>query len=759
MTGALRPGRDVLVDAAFVLALAVLALLPLRSSYAGGYFLVAGALGAAAGILLVLLVNHLPGGARLPAPLVPLVLAAGYFALGGAVALGDDPAGSRWPAPAAWGELSRLATRGWAQLLTTLPPVDGRGPLVALPFLLGLAAAGSAFTLAPRWPAAGAPAPVLAAELAAAVALGTADPGSRLAVGLPVALGGLVWVALRARRRVVHTGSARLARLGSAVVLLLVAGTVVAAAAPVLPGTGTAHRRVLRSTVTPPLNLSDFASPLVGFRKFRPAAKQLADRTLFHVSGLPAGTPVRIATLDDYDRTVWSVRNDPAGPATGAALDTFQRIGASVRVAGGGRPATMTVRIDPAYAAAPDTSGWLPAAGRLTAVHFAGADRHVQTGSLRYNLATGTAVVPHRLRAGDRYTARVLLRSPALPAAARPGGRVRVDPAALAFVQPWVVRWTADVDGPAWAKVRAVAAHLKQGAYSDGGPGETQFTPGHSAGRLTAFLGGRQLVGDDEQYAATFAVMANLLGFPARVVVGAVPEPDGTVRGRDVHAWVEVQLAGAGWVAVPTSAFTPPTTRHPQRQPLEQFEDSDAAVVPPPNAVRPPSSLDQLAQSGSSSSRRAPKPPAAGHGWRLPGWVSGALNYGGPPLGLVLAAVALVLAIKAARRRRRRRAGTPGGRVAAGWRELLDQGRDLGLPVTARLTRREQAELLAAPGVRPLAERADAVLFGSVPADTDVPEDFWVDVQRARRDLLLGVGRWQRLRARVSLRSFRPLDL
>jgi len=66
--------------------------------------------------------------------------------------------------------------------------------------------------------------------------------------------------------------------------------------------------------------------------------------------------------------------------------------------------------------------------------------------------------------------------------------------------------------------------------YSDGAGDEAQYLPGHSIGRLTTFLTGIQLVGDDEQYAAIFALMTNFLGVPARVVLA--PSPSRVVSSR-----------------------------------------------------------------------------------------------------------------------------------------------------------------------------------------------------------------------------------
>lgn len=74
----------------------------------------------------------------------------------------------------------------------------------------------------------------------------------------------------------------------------------------------------------------------------------------------------------------------------------------------------------------------------------------------------------------------------------------------------------------------------------------------NSARAIEAFLEARR--GFCQQFAGTFAVMARLLGLPARVAVGFTPgerADDGTFRvfGRHAHAWPEVWFSGLGWVA------------------------------------------------------------------------------------------------------------------------------------------------------------------------------------------------------------------
>lgn len=67
-----------------------------------------------------------------------------------------------------------------------------------------------------------------------------------------------------------------------------------------------------------------------------------------------------------------------------------------------------------------------------------------------------------------------------------------------------------------------------------------------------------------EHFSSAFAVLMRAAGVPARIVTGYLggdPNPmDGilTVRQSDAHAWVEVYLAGRGWVRVdPTAAAVP----------------------------------------------------------------------------------------------------------------------------------------------------------------------------------------------------------
>ena len=83
-------------------------------------------------------------------------------------------------------------------------------------------------------------------------------------------------------------------------------------------------------------------------------------------------------------------------------------------------------------------------------------------------------------------------------------------------------------------RVFAIADHLRiEGKYSDGvAAAEKIYHPGHNVQRLPAeFVNGPIMVGNDEQYAAVMALLANRIGVPARVVLGAVVPEGGRGQG------------------------------------------------------------------------------------------------------------------------------------------------------------------------------------------------------------------------------------
>jgi len=742
----LAPTRVDLVDAGFLAAMCVLALVGFRTTYDGWTFLLIGV----AGLLLGILVGHLANALRQPMITVAVLTVAVFFLLGGTVVLRQLPTASTLRG------LADVGVNGWKQLLTTLPPVDGSGPLLAIPYILGLLCGSGGFTLARRVSRSAAPVFGPAAVLAAVILLGTGQPAAQLLQGVVFGCLALCWSAVRGARvrLAARNGSGRVARLVTGATLLAVASATAAIAGPLVAG---GHdRMVLRSYIAPPVDLGEYPSPLVGFRKYTKDANQLWDQTLFTVSGLPQGSAIRIATLDDYTGSVWAATNGARtdGARTeGVQHNSFQRVGSRIYQSGNGQEVTLHVTIGPAYAASDDINAWLPTAGRMTGIEFAGDRGPRNVNGFRYNLGTSSGVVRDRLGAGDAYTVRTVLdTAAAIPEDAQPFGRPWLSESASSFVGSRAAKWAGDVVGTG-ARLRAVAAYLRDnGAYSSGGPGETEYLPGHSLGRLTAFLNAKRPVGDDEQYAAAFALIANNLGMPARVVLGAVPAADGTVRGQDVHPWVEIHLADGSWAPIPHTEFMPDTSKKPDQQPPQQVENTAAAVVPPPNTVRSPDSLTDSSQVDGSGQPSVAPPPRR---WQLPGWAVAALTWGGPPLLVVLLVASTLVGLKARRRRNRRTRGTPVNRFAAGWREIVDHARDLGAVVPPGQTRREEAVTLAALPVGHLAAAADATVFGPGDPPPQAAAEYWVAVDSARRQLSRGVGRWRRLRAAVSVRSLR----
>lgn len=759
--------RGLGLDCAFTAVLGVGVLAGLHTTYGGWWFLAVGLIGLALGLCLCLLANAL----RLPVLSLAAATAVMYFLVGPALLDRPDAIGGALPSGPALSVLARAGILSWKQLLTTAPPVAAAGVLLTVPLVLGLVAGAAGLAAARRIDAAAAPLAVPVVLLGTVIALGTRQPGQWTLTGVFVAAACLVWAALRADRLrpgtigraanpnagAAKSGAAGPPRGSGAVRKATAAGVVLVLAtgggllvSPLLPGGDGDGRSVLRDTIVPPLNLNAYPSPLVGFRKYTKDANQLYNQTLFTVTGLPAGTPVRIATLNDYDGSVWGATN-------GQGSDGFQRVGSTIDPDGSTAPApagpaaTATITIGAAYADANDTNAWLPTAGTPTGVTFDGTAAATLAGQFRYNPSTDTGLVLDRLRAGDEITLQTVLTPTAPGPNAQPYGPPELTDGFQAEFASRAATWAKGATGID-AQLAAVETYLRQnGAYTDGGKGQSQYLPGHSIGRLTQFLNGPQPVGDDEQYAAAFALIANSLGMPARVVLGAIPESDGTVKGQDVHAWVEIHTADGAWDTIPTDKFTPDPSKVPDQQPPQPIENAGAAVVPPPNAVHPPGNTEKTGATAATA-----QPPKNPNPNALPSWIGPLLRIIGwvlSPVALVLLIVGLIQGLKARRRRHRRTRGSTANRFAAGWRDLVDHARDLGTAVPWDTTRQQQTEALSDYKLGPIAQNVDQIVYGPGDPTPEQAAAFWRQVDQARTAMSRAHSRKRRLLATVNIRT------
>lgn len=754
---ALLPDLPAWVDLGFALALSTVALTAFGSSFTGSAYLVVGVLGT----VLAVLVTHLTRAAGWPfvsAVVICLVL---FLLLGGPLCLRSLGDGLLLPGPSTLAEVVDQAVFGWKDLLTTLPPVDGDGPLLVLPWLCGMLAGLVGLGLAQvqvRRPWLSALLPVLGTTLvlSGAIVLGVRHPQSLLLQGTLFAGLALGWLAVRARRAsaAVQGGSRSWVRGAGAVAMLAVAAAVAVPASGWL--TDDRDRAVARDWVEPPFDIGRYPSPLAGFRKYvdpqgRPSRANVHDKALFDVDGVPAGTRVRIATMDRYDGMVWGATDDAL---PGPADDSFQRVSSTIDNPVDGEPVDVTITLDEGY-----DGVWLPTVGALTSMRFDTADARSKAEVFRYNLATSTGVVPTGLQAGDRYTFTAVLPDDELSDETVASADPTYLPQSAAFIQGPTEKWTEKAGTDPMARVLAAAEHLRsEGKYSDG-IGRTQriYVAGHSVWRLSdEFVNAPQIVGNDEQYAATMALIANDIGVPARVVLGAEVPEGGQVTGEDVHAWVELRAADGSWRTLPTERFmslTPPADQVP-----ETNTPMSGTVIPPPNPIPPPSDAGEQSDADLKERKSARKKADEEEGLiaGLPGWVGAVLTYVGLPILVVALLLGAVLGLKALRRRRRRTAEVVSARFVGAWRELVDHARDLGqvVPLGPTVTRREQSAGIVSGGAGQLARRADGFVFGPGVPEASAATAYWEQVDAERRAMSQEVGRWQRWRAAISLRSF-----
>lgn len=181
---------------------------------------------------------------------------------------------------------------------------------------------------------------------------------------------------------------------------------------------------------------------------------------------------------------------------------------------------------------------------------------------------------------------------------------------------------------------------------------------------LLAFLDDR--VGYCEQFAASMAIMARVLGIPSRVAVGFL-NPERATNGswefsaHDLHAWPELYFPGSGWVR-----FEPtPQDRAGSVPDYTTAEFAPVTESPTPSASRSTELLPERGETPTADAGTADE-----EGSSIP-WVPVLAGL----LGLVVLGALLMSPrlVRTARRRQRL-----GGDIEDLWRELQDVTRDLG---------------------------------------------------------------------------------
>ena len=696
---------------------------------------------------------------------------------------------------------------GWKDLLTLDLPLGSYQTTLAPALLVFLAVPTIALSIAWRggrlWPLA---VVVTLAPTVFGVAFGSTAAMPPLVLGpiavsrealvgtaaLVAALAAIVWRTLADRRSAlaaattasgVRVGGRRpvrgwAGRIATATGMVAVAALAAAVAAPwALAGSS---RDVLRAGTAPRLELASELSPLGQYRAA--FTDDRVDRPAFRVDA-PAGVErVRLAVLPFYDGRVARVV-DPAAAADPRA--SFTRVPSALAEPAGSASVTAHVRIEDYDAV------WLPTVGQTTSIDFEGGDAADLDDGFFYNAETsaGVELADPGLTSGTGYRLDAAIADdvPPLgslaPARSGPSFDEEIVPESLG-------RWVdehADGDGGAALdglierlRARGFLSHAL--AVDPASPprwtqelGDYAFQPsraGHSTDRIGQLftdllaredeVGGDDdaalvaAVGDDEQFATAAMMIADRLGFDARIVVGMRLTSaddtlsactDGACTEGDLSAWLEVRGLDSPWIAVDVTpqhaAFPAPETQQRQDPRIPTDVRQERADTVQPADANP-------SDGGRSPDEQSDDTQDLGALWaavRIAG-------VSGLALLVLFGPFVLIVLVKLVRRRGRRANEDPVARFTGGWQEYVDAAVDHGLPGPGTRTRRELVDVYGGtPDAVELATLADRSVFDVAPPDEADGDRFWRIVEAERAHLDAGRGFWARLRARVSLRS------
>lgn len=585
--------------------------------------------------------------------------------------------------------------------VSTLPPVEASGSLMLLPYAIGFAAAAPAAWLALATTRPLAPAVSVIVALGATIPVAVLVPDYYIARGALLSIILLAWVAGRARRAESLVVARRSGLLTSAAAVAVVA--IVSGLTSLLVPDDDQTERTRLDPAGETQVLSDAADSIV--------PSGAARTQLFRVTGASDGARLRFGTLDLYDGEAWvpAEESPGAGPA-----GTFRRLGREVEALRDGPETEVRVRISPGY-----VSDWLPLLGDLTGLELDYRDGRTQLDEVRYNQATGSAVVVGGVDPRDDYTFTAVLppdtfgdddTMTATDDQRQPAG---------AFLDQFLVPFDRTELKPL-QRVLLLARYLRQN-------GEVRVTGGSSQKPVDLglrLLGADRIAATPFQYSAVTALGASRLGVPARVVVGAAPGRRGIVTQGDVTSWVELQFANGTWRTLEPQRYT---GVHPYAE--EESEDDRLGA---PGWVKKELELDEDEIKIPKGADIELSPDAVieeeSNPWEVVGLAALGLT------GAAVVAMLVVPGVKVLRRARRRRTSSWSGIYVNGWQEVLDTALDVGAPVPEGWSRLAQAGRLRTG--RDLARRADAAVFAPVALPAGEGRAFWDACQQLRGELL-----------------------
>ncbi len=424
----------------------------------------------------------------------------------------------------------------------------------------------------------------------------------------------------------------------------------------------------------------------------------------------PTPEYLRLVTLDVYDGTVWRTADRPVPEEQRVDSGMPSPPGLSTTVQA--TPVQYEVEVTEAL-----ESPWLPLPYPAQAVTTA-------SGDWRYDAETLDVVSTDRTTRGLRYDLTALDVQPTaaqLDTAAAVPGRNEALLELPADLDPLVVDLAREATADATTDYERAAA-LQQWFREDGGfTYDLSVAPGNAEDDLVAFLQDRR--GYCEQYAASMAIMARVLGIPARVGVGYLrgeqTQPGlWVVRAQDAHAWPELFFEGVGWLRFePTPAdrtgAAPAWTQPSADEPLTP--DGAAGGASAPTDAPGAGALAPLEEAAGAAAGAASRPSA----WPLLAGV-----------GVLLALlVAPAVAGLATRHRRWSRAGDdPVLQAEAAWADVRDAAWEAGFPTddgsTVRVTARGLVTAAQLPGdeaerLTSLARTTERARFAAAPPQPD----------------------------------------